>query len=85
MNKTIIVDNFLEEETFNTIKNTANGDDIKWVTQLSNSELKDFTFFDMGEMIREKDEWLELKNTMALVTNLIPIESLLEMNVSEER
>tara|TARA_B100001248_G_scaffold24115_1_gene15841 strand:+ start:162 stop:422 length:261 start_codon:yes stop_codon:yes gene_type:complete len=25
------------------------------------------------------------KNTMALVTNLIPIESLLEMNVSEER
>ena len=63
MNKTIIVDNFLEEETFNTIKNTANGDDIKWVTQLSNSELKDFTFFDMGEMIREKDEWLELKNT----------------------
>ena len=47
MNKTIIVDNFLEEETFNTIKNTANGDDIKWVTQLSNSELKDFTFFDM--------------------------------------
>ena len=63
MNKTIIVDNFLEEETFKTIKNTANGDDIKWVTQLSNSELKDFTFFDMGEMIREKDEWLELKNT----------------------
>jgi len=25
------------------------------------------------------------KNTMALVTNLIPIESLLEMNVSEEK
>ena len=58
----IIIDNFLEEELFYTLKNISYSDNIKWGTQVSNRSLSECTSFDMGEMIYEKDNLVQLKN-----------------------
>ncbi len=63
MNDIKIIDDFLEKELFYILREISYSDHINWSTQVSNSNLNRFTSFDMGEMIYEKDNWIQIKDS----------------------
>ena len=51
-------DDFFDRETFAEIRDIAYGDNLRWKTQVANEAYSRNSRFQMGDMIREKNDWL---------------------------
>jgi hypothetical protein len=57
-NRIKIYDNFLDPETFMDLRDITYGDDLRWKSQISDGLQSNYTRFDMGDMIRVKNDWV---------------------------
>ena len=51
-------DDFFDRETFAEIRDIAYGDNLRWKTQVANEAYSRNSRFQMGDMIREKNDWM---------------------------